>query len=54
MELLLTPAIRKTAKPMMSTYSSEVVAVATVSVRGMWRVTGSPSAFVPVARTVSG
>ena len=46
--------MRKTAKPMMSTYSFEVPAVAMSSMIGISRVTFWPAEFVPVARTVSG
>src|SRR4051794_11213391 len=54
MELLLTAVMRKTANPMMSTYSFEVAPVAMSKVKGMIRVTTWPALFVPVARTVSG
>src|SRR3954470_9461584 len=54
MELLLTAEMRKTANPMMSTYSFEVAPVATSKVKGIIRVTTCPALFVPVARTVSG
>src|SRR4051794_39022981 len=52
--LLLTLLIRKTAKPMMSTYSVDVLPVATSSTIGIRRVTVCPSAFVPVAGRVRG
>ena len=48
-----TEVIRKTANPMMSTYSLEVPAVAMSRRIGTWRVTVWPARFVPVARIVS-
>src|SRR4051812_49672393 len=54
MELLLTALMRKTANPMMSTYSFEVAPVAMSNVKGIIRVTTWPALLVPVARTVSG
>ena len=41
------------AKPRMSTYSFEVLAVAIVTVIGTSLVTGWPSELVPVTRSVS-
>jgi hypothetical protein len=53
MALLSVPVIRNVAKPRMSTYSLELLAVAIVSVIGTSRVTGCPAEFVPVTRSVS-
>ena len=45
--------MRNVAKPKMSTYSLDVLAVAIVTVIGTRRVTAWPAEFVPVTRSVN-